>query len=93
MLSDDFIAERLRPDVCKMVLVLDAVDSQPVPFDLLLQPQMRLVDVFHFAVCMSMKNVPCSSLRQCSTQASLQNPSHTSCSGPLSLLTLPMPLH
>ena len=53
MLSDDFIAERLRPDVCKIVLALDTADSQPVRFDFILQPQMRHVDVFHYADSMS----------------------------------------
>ena len=30
MLSDDFVAERFRPDVRKIVLPLDTADSQPV---------------------------------------------------------------
>ena len=30
MLSDDVIAEGLRPDVCKIVLSLDTTDSQSV---------------------------------------------------------------
>ena len=57
MFSDDFIAERFRPDVRKIVLALDTADSQPVRFDFILKSQMRHVDVFHFADCMSMKNV------------------------------------
>ena len=36
---DDFIDERFRPDVCKIVLALDAADFQPVRFDFILQPQ------------------------------------------------------
>ena len=54
MLSGDFIAERLRPDVCKIVLALDAADLQPVRFDFILQAQMRHVDVSHCADSMSM---------------------------------------
>ena len=38
MLSDDFIAERLRPNVCKIVLALDASTSPSVWFDFILQP-------------------------------------------------------
>ena len=48
MLSDDSVAERLRPDVRKIVVALDAADSQPVRFDFILQQQMRHVDVFQF---------------------------------------------
>ena len=40
-LSNDSVAEHLRPDVRKIVFALDAAD-------LILQPQMRHVDVFHF---------------------------------------------
>ena len=53
MLPDEFIAERLRHDVCKIVLALDAADFQPVRFDFILQPQMRQVDVFHSSDSMS----------------------------------------
>ena len=59
MLSDDFVAERHRPDVCKIVLALDTADSQPVRFDCIMQPQMRHIHLFHFANSMSMKNVFC----------------------------------
>ena len=38
MLSDDFIAERFRSYVRKIVLALDTGDSQPVRFDFILQP-------------------------------------------------------
>ena len=48
MLSDDLAADRLRPNVCKIVLAIDAADLQPVRFDFILQRQMRQVDVFHF---------------------------------------------
>ena len=50
VLSDDFFAERLRPNVCKIVLALDPSDSQSVWFDFILQspiifpiPQKRIV--------------------------------------------------
>ena len=59
MLSDDFIAERFRPDVRKIVFALDTTDSQLVRFDFILQPQIRHVDVFNFADSMSMENVFC----------------------------------
>ena len=59
MFSEDFIAERLRSDVCKIVLALDAADFHTVRFDFILQPQMRHVDVLHFANSMSMRNVFC----------------------------------
>ena len=59
MLSDDFIAERLRPDVCKIVLAVDAADFQPVRCGFILQSQMRHVDVFHFANSTSMESVFC----------------------------------
>ena len=74
--SGDFIAERFRPDVRKIVLVLDTTDSPPLRFDFILQPQMRHVDVFHV-------DEECVLLffRQWSISASLANPSHTSCSG------------
>ena len=35
--SDDFIAERFRPGVRKIVLALDTADSQDVRFDVVLQ--------------------------------------------------------
>ena len=54
MLPDDSVVERLRPDVRKIVLALDATDSQPVRFDFILQPQMRHVDVFHVSDFTSM---------------------------------------
>ena len=59
MLSNDFVADRLRPNVCKIVLALDSADSQPVRFDFMLQPQMRHIDVFHFSYSMSVKGVLC----------------------------------
>ena len=39
MFSDDIIAEHFRPDVRKIVLTLDAADSQPVRPDFILQPR------------------------------------------------------
>ena len=57
MFSEDFIAERFRPDVHEIVLALDAADSQPVRSDFILQSHMRHVDVFHFSESMSVKNV------------------------------------
>ena len=59
MFSDDFVAERFRPDVRKIVLALDTADSQPVRLGFILQSQMRHVAVFHFACSMSMENVLC----------------------------------
>ena len=59
MLSDDCIAERLRPDICKIVLALDGADFQPVRFDFILQLLMHHIDVFHFAGSLSMENVLC----------------------------------
>ena len=43
------IAERFRSNVRKIALALHTADFQPVRFDFILQPQMRYVDVFHFA--------------------------------------------
>ena len=40
MFSDDHVAERLRPDVRKIVFsLLNAADSPPVRLDFILQPQ------------------------------------------------------
>ena len=64
MFSNDFIAERFRPNVRKIVLALDTADSGPVRVDFILQPPMRHVDVCHFAGSMSMKNVLCCFLHQ-----------------------------
>ena len=49
MLSDDFIAERLGPDVCKIILALDAADIQPVRFDFTNAPR-RCVSFCRFHV-------------------------------------------
>ena len=57
MLSDDVIAEHLRLHVCKIVLALDEADFQPIRFDIIMQSQVRYVDVFRSADSMSMENV------------------------------------
>ena len=86
MFSDDFIAERFRPDVRKSVLALGAAFD----FFFILPPTSaprRCVSFCRFHVdegCVLLL------LRQRSILASLQNHSHTSCSGPPSLMTLPM---
>ena len=73
--------------VRKIVLALDT-DSQPVQLDFILQPQTRHVDVLHFAYSMSMENgVAFASVINSGFTA---NPNHTSCSGPILLLTLPL---